>query len=244
MNNAARRPSMPDAARWRAWLSFQSLFLALFFLVYFGADRLVAHRGDAVSPAFAFEAAIPFIPWTIVPYQSVFQIFVLPLFQLTAREIDALSRQSTATLLAAGAAFLALPTHLAYRQEEVAGLFAPLYAFLFSIDAVHNCAPSLHVAFAALILLACRDRAAPAMASIYALWLAALAIATLTTHRHHILDVATGLMLAVAIRHVIPLGATATHEPARAKSKNEPGEAGGGADPRNAPLDRGKHGIV
>ena len=56
---------------WRrafAWL----LFLGPFFFVTYGfANWLAAQRADVPSLAFDWERAIPFVPWTIVPYWSI-----------------------------------------------------------------------------------------------------------------------------------------------------------------------------
>lgn len=214
--------SWPDAARWRGYMSFLGVFFLFFIPVYFGGASFAAWSGRSASPAFDFEASMPFLPWTIIIYQSLFQLFVLPLFQLSRQQLAALTRQSVTVLLCAGDIFLIAPTHLAFQRESAPGLFAPVYEFFHNVDPVYNCAPSLHVAFAALILLACAGQATPRLKYVYYFWLAILAVATLTTHQHHVIDVASGLLLATLVRWLVPLdasaGPTTANEPSARKT--------------------------
>ena len=74
---------------------------------------------------------------------------------------------------------------------------------LFMLDAPHNLAPSLHIVFSTIAVLACAHHAPrPARLGLWA-WLMAIAASTLLTHQHHILDVATGLLVAFACRALV-----------------------------------------
>lgn len=85
------------------------------------------------------------------------------------------------------------------------GMLTPLFDLMTAVDTPNNLVPSLHVTFAALILLGCAERASRPLAWIYRLWLAVMSASTLFVHQHHLLDVATGLGLAAAVRRVFPL---------------------------------------
>ena len=74
---------------WRraiAWLAFLGPF---FFLSYGFATWLTAQRAAVPSIVFAWERAIPFWPWTIVPYWIIDLAYGLSLFVCTSkRELD------------------------------------------------------------------------------------------------------------------------------------------------------------
>lgn len=198
------RLSWPDGERWRAFFKFMALFYALFFPFYFGMGHL-----SSLHSTFAlympWERDIPLIPWMIWPYLSLFSLFLLPLFHMTAGQIATLSRQSTATLLFAGATFLLFPAHLGYAPVAVEGMHHSLFQLLFMVDTPHNLVPSLHVAFSALILLGCAERASPPLVWTYSFWLLITSASTILVHQHHLLDVFGGLALAIISRRFFPL---------------------------------------
>ncbi len=90
-------------------------------------------------------------------------------------------------------------------MTAVDGFYRVFFDFLGSVDTPHNLAPSLHVAFAALIVFSCAERTTPFLSLFYVLWLAALAASTVFVHQHHLIDVATGLVLAVSVRRLSPI---------------------------------------
>jgi hypothetical protein len=66
------------------------------------------------------------------------------------------------------------------------------------MDAVNldfNQIPSLHLAFATTLVLVFGVRARPAVRGLLGLWLAAVALSTLLTHEHQVVDVVTGVAL-------------------------------------------------
>lgn len=196
--------SLPDAARWRAYLKFMGVFYLTFFPVYFGAGIIAGNSHDTFSLYCPWEQDIPLIPWMIWPYLSLFTLFLLPLVHMNPWQISALSRQSTATLVLAGVIFLVVPTQSGYPPSVVTGLYQPIFGLLARIDTPHNLAPSLHVAFSALILLACAARTSSGLAWIYRFWLLLLAASTLLVHQHHLVDVVSGLAIALIMRRLFP----------------------------------------
>lgn len=206
--SAPDRPSSrwPDRAVIRAWIRFVGVFYAVFFPVYFGAGHLAARSGRALVLALPFEADIPLVPWMIWPYLSVGPLFLLPLLHLRADAIDRLARRTVATILVAGVVFVVLPQRALFPPRRVEGLEAPLFALLGAVDTPHNLAPSLHVAIGGLIVLAVVRGVPSPLAVVYAIWFAAMAISTVLVHQHHLVDVAGGLALALAIASVRPFG--------------------------------------
>ena len=198
--------SWPDSVRWRAFLKFMALFYLFFFPFYFGAGHIAAHTRDTFGLYWAWERDIPLIPWMIWPYMTLFSLFLLPLFQMSAEQIAVLSRQSTATLVIAGATFLLVPTHLGFAPALKEELHQPLFGLLTMVDTPHNLVPSLHVAFSALILLGCAAQTSPFLARSYRFWLLIMSVSTVLVHQHHIFDVVSGLALALLMRRIFPLG--------------------------------------
>lgn len=198
--------SWPDGVRWRAFLKFMALFYVFFFPFYFGAGHIAARTHDTFGLYWSWERDIPLIPWMIWPYMTLFSLFLLPLFHMSAEQISTLSRQSTATLVIAGAVFLLVPTHLGFAPTIVEELHQPLFGLLAMVDTPHNLVPSLHVAFSALILLGCAALTSPSLAWSYRFWLLIMSASTVLIHQHHLLDVISGLTLALFIRRIFPLG--------------------------------------
>jgi membrane-associated phospholipid phosphatase len=198
--------SWPDSARWRAFLKFIVVYDILFFTIYFWAGHLAAQARKTYELYWAWERDIPLIPWMIWPYLSLLSLFVLPLFHMTPKQISMLSRQSTVTLVMAGAIFLLVPTQLGYAPVAVVGQHHQLFNFLVNVDTPHNLVPSLHVAIGALILMGCSTRTSPLLVFLYMGWLSIMAISTVLVHQHHIFDVISGLTLALFIRRFLPIG--------------------------------------
>jgi membrane-associated phospholipid phosphatase len=198
-------PSWPDRARWLAFLKFMAMFYALFLPFYFGAGHIAAGTSETFGLYWPWERNIPLVPWMIWPYLTLFSLFLLPLFHMSANQIAALSRQSSATLVFAGAVFVLVPTHSGFAPIAGEGMHRPLFALLAIVDTRHNLVPSLHVAFSALILFGCAAHARTLWAWSYRLWLLVMSASTVLVHQHHIFDVVSGLTLALLMRRVFPL---------------------------------------
>lgn len=204
------RFSWPDRTRWRAYIKYVVLFDVLFFPIYFGAGAIAAQASQTHGLYAAWELGIPLVPWMIWPYISLLLLFNLPLFHLDAGQLEKLSRQSTTVLLIAGASFVLLPTHLGFPPTAHVGFYETVFGWLGRVDTPHNAAPSLHVAVSALILLACASTASRPLALVYRLWLLLISASTVLVHQHHLLDVASGMALAVLVRSIFRLPGVAT----------------------------------
>jgi membrane-associated phospholipid phosphatase len=214
----------PDRSRCIAYLKFLALFCLFFFPVFFGAGYLQRASERPIDLYMAWETKMPFVPSMIFPYLSLFPLFALPLFHLSPQALGILSRQSTLALLIAGVVFVAAPARLGFAPRPTAGSLQPLYDFIDFVDSTRpfTAAPSLHVAFAALILLSCAAAAPRPLAAFYYVWLAVLSASTLLTHQHHLADVAGGLALALCVRAIFP-GALSAAPSASEEAIRQPG---------------------
>jgi membrane-associated phospholipid phosphatase len=150
------------------------------------------------APATALDLRFPVEPaWALVYGCLYLFLIVLPVF--VVRGEDLIRRTVYAYLfvwLAAYACFFAYPT-VAPRPPRVDGdgFAAWGLRFLYSADPPYNCFPSLHVAHSFVSALACRrvNRRLGAFAIVCA---SLVAVSTLFTRQHYVLDVAAGILLA------------------------------------------------
>jgi membrane-associated phospholipid phosphatase len=160
------------------------------------------------TPALALDRALPLQPaWALVYGSLYLFLIVLPLF--VVREEEQIRRTLLAYLtvwIAAYVCFLSYPT-VAPRPVMVLGdgFAAWGLRFLYSADPPYNCFPSLHVAHSFVSALAChRVHRGVGAGTIACATL--VAVSTLFTKQHYVLDVLAGVLLAciaclVFLRH-------------------------------------------
>jgi membrane-associated phospholipid phosphatase len=186
----------------------------VFVICYEGASRYAANRKASVriySLAFDFESDMPFIPWMLVPYMTLWIVFAASF--LCIKSPQALQTHHQRTLLAtvmAGVFFVCFPTKF---SPELAAqipiitmpLLSVLQEALLLLDHPFNQFPSLHVAYAALLfstLAAWVQNRRLKLA--VGMWLCLSALSTVLVYQHHILDIVGGLGLAgIALRTVV-----------------------------------------
>lgn len=169
---------------------------ALFGLCYPLANHLAARAGVTRSVALAWDAALPFLPWMVLPYMTSGLLFVLSFLLAGSRaELSALSRRVAFATVAACLVFAAFPLRFAFARPAVdAALPAWLFAQLSAMDQPYNQLPSLHVAYCLIFWPALRS-AVHRGAALLAAWLLLVAAATVFTYQHHLADVAGGALL-------------------------------------------------
>ena len=201
-------------------------------LVYFGADWVTGLRSERVRVHLDAELKMPFIPEFILVYRSLDPLFLIGPFVLRTRaEIRALTWALFDVTGVAGLCFLLFPAEPAYLpDEELSDLYdrADIFAMNTQIVRHYNMVPSLHVALSTVALAAygtCRGvwgRAA------LAAWGGLIALSTLLTHQHHVLDVVTGFLLGWAGYRLLyhrRLNATAARNNPASRSSDRAPEA-------------------
>ena len=181
---------------WRralAWLAFLGPF---FFATYGFATWASAQRAAVPFIAFDWERAIPFWPWTIVPYWIIDALYAASLFACATRgELDTHSKRLLTAQVVAIVVFLAAPLRFSFVAPPVDGVAGAMFAVLRTFDQPFNQLPSLHVALAVILgALYARKVAGLARVAVIA-GFAVIAASVLTTWQHHFVDVPTGALL-------------------------------------------------
>lgn len=173
------------------------LFLGPFFFASYGfANWATLQRGDAGVLAFGWERAIPFLPWTIVPYWSIDLLYGLSFLACrTDREVDRHGLRLLTVQLVAVACFLSFPLRFSFERPATEGAFGAWFAALASFDQPFNQAPSLHIALLVLIWTRFAPRLRGLPGVLAHAWLALIGVSVLTTWQHHFIDLPTGALL-------------------------------------------------
>jgi membrane-associated phospholipid phosphatase len=179
-------------------------------LAYFAIGRADLTRSSQLLHT-RLDDAIPFLPWTAWCYLPFYAaIFVMAIGGFRRRALFDRAARSVVILMLIGGA-----GHLLIRAEYPRPLLSPPYhdlshAFLAAvqrIDPPGNVFPSLHVAHSSMLaLLLIRDR--PLLGRVAAVMALFLALSTLTTKQHFVVDVLAGYLLAFMGRAVALHGGT------------------------------------
>jgi len=186
-------------AFWFFWVS------VVFFSVYPFCNWVTANRAATLSLYVSQELGIPFVPEFVWIYLSLYLLFLLPPFFLKAEQMNALGWQLIGATFFCGAVFLLMPAELGFdRVVPEDPFYSALFARIFEVDLPHNLVPSLHVAFSALILISVtRCVLSPVAKVIFGVWLVLICSSTVLVHQHHLIDVITGLLVAITFYHFI-----------------------------------------
>jgi len=180
----------PRAALWLAGLG------PFFFASYGFATWVTARREHVGAVVFAWEQAIPFVPWTIIPYWSIDILYGISLFICATRaELDMHAKRLLTAQIIAVSCFLLFPLTFTFPRPDPGGISGLLFTALGQFDKPFNQAPSLHIAL--LVILWDRfARHTPANWKwLLHGWFGLIGVSVLTTYQHHFVDIPTGAWL-------------------------------------------------
>jgi membrane-associated phospholipid phosphatase len=146
-------------------------------------------------PLTFIDKAIPFLPWTVIPY--LFLILGMYLFAFINHREDFFTALVALTIAVTinYSIYLIYPTVFNRPPAPDDGLAVSVYLWLVSIDSPANCLPSGHITTPAIgcwYLMQHRKRARIPLSIIFVL----LALTTLTTKQHYLIDIPAGLATA------------------------------------------------
>lgn len=197
---------------------------AIFYASYGATNALASARVNVPEIYFAWERALPFWAWSIVPYWSLNLLYALGFFLCKgARELARYVTQLLTAQMIATLFFIAFPLQMSWEKPAVSGLGGFLFSSLAAFDLPFNQAPSLHTILCVVVgAFYLRKVRAVWLKAALAAWFALIGLSVLTTYQHHFIDIPTGLAagcLVLLIRPLegAPLSFAIAREPARYK---------------------------
>jgi membrane-associated phospholipid phosphatase len=182
-----------------------SVGLSLFFLiVYGGCIWITSRRHDVGVFYFAWERAIPFVPFMILPYMSIDLFFVAAPFLFSSkRDLKVFVVRVGSAIVVAGICFLAIPLRFAFPRGHADGGLGMLFDWFRGLDAPYNLFPSLHAALL-LFLIDVYARHLRGSARIGVMgWFVLIGLSPLLTYQHHVIDIIGGFGLAAGCFYFI-----------------------------------------
>jgi membrane-associated phospholipid phosphatase len=168
----------------------------LFVIVYGSTSYITSLRHHVGSFYFWWERYIPFVPLFIIPYMSIDLFFVgAPFICRDDVERRVLARRIAASILIAGACFLAFPLNFEWQRPQVVGWLGAIFHFLYGFDRQYNQCPSLHMALRTILALAYVRRFGGALGWMLRVWFSLIGLSTLLTYQHHVIDILGGYAL-------------------------------------------------
>ena len=201
------RRSLPDptAPSWRESGLWTVSLGTLFFLVYGGTNWITTLRSDVGTLYLRWERMIPFVPALIIPYMSIDLLFAASPFLCTDRgELHTLARRAIFAILISTGCFLAFPLQFAFDRPQVNGFLGKIFALFTSFDRPYNLLPSLHISLLVIIWIVYRSHTKGALKVVLAWWFCLIALSTVLTYQHHVLDVIAGFIVALLDFHLFP----------------------------------------
>jgi protein-tyrosine phosphatase len=191
---------------WRQGLVALLFLGALFFASYDAANKWASAMHQVPSIVFTWEAYIPFLPWTILPYWSIDLFYGLSL--LVAANTFILKRQFLRLLTAQAiciGCFFAWPLKFSFVRPQLDGWEGFLFNALTSFDLPYNQAPSLHIVLLLILWEFFSRRVTGLSKLIVHAWSALIGVSVLTTYQHHFIDVPTGMLVGFICMWAWPL---------------------------------------
>jgi hypothetical protein len=182
---------------WRRFAVLCALITAEFAVVFYGADWFTAQHALRIHAYANAELAIPLVPVMVVPYMTMYVIFLFAPFVLrSAADLDRFAGALALVILVAGVAFVFLPAEVGFAPASAAeSIWNPWLQFAATLSRKYDLVPSLHVALFTVAAGTYATRVSATVRVLLGIWLAVVAASTVLTHQHHLIDVAAGLAL-------------------------------------------------
>lgn len=182
-----------------------SVLLSILFIVVYGSTNwLTAQRPSSQIGTWYFEwelTVIPYVPLLIVPYMSMDLFFFFATFLCrNERAINVFAKRVMFAIVVAAAFFLLLPLRLAWpTRPPVDGWFGTFVEQScnapFLMEYPHNLFPTLHIALCMIVANVYSPHTRPLVRFLLQVWFILIALSTVLTWQHHVVDVAGGVIL-------------------------------------------------
>lgn len=186
--------------------------LSIFYLLYnlmtaYSVSLYTLYPSQIHNLATPFDSMVPFIPAMIVPYSWSLILFVASFFLVrTSTQLSLLTYRLILTTIFACLIFYFYPARFSYNRSIPDDWTQFGYQFLQLVDKPFNQLPSLHVSYAMLLGVSLWDVVASKkrwILAAYRLLLTGIctliALSTVLTYQHHLLDMFGGAVLAVLV---------------------------------------------
>lgn len=183
----------------RAYFYKACLLLASLFGVLFYGTNFVSGFRFVYSTRLNLEAEMPYFPAMYVLYFSalIFPLAVL-LFAKKQEDIKTWAQDCALVITVSAIIYLIFPTSQIDIPDSATGPY--LMNVLDGLTGEFNLFPSLHVAFTATVLMAVfRMNSNCKVNAILSVWFVALCFSTLLVHKHYVLDIVGGIMIALVV---------------------------------------------
>lgn len=201
--------SMANSLHWPTRILHLLINLLAFSLIYPLANLLAQQSHVERSVVLLLDHAIPFVPWMIVPYMSSGLLLALSFLWVRSKDdVRVLSQRLLLATVVAAMVFVLYPVRFSMQRPAVdASLPSFLFGLLSAVDRPYNQMPSLHVTYCVILWASLRTSVMRyVMRMVLAVWLMLVAIATVFTYQHHLLDVVGGLLLGTVAVYAIRPG--------------------------------------
>ena len=170
--------------------------------IYLGTNEIAAQQTSFYQLYFEFEREIPMVPWMIHVYNS-FHVLLLLNFLIIKNplKIRAIAISLIASSAIAALFFLKFPAELGFSRTENMMGYEFWYDALHWLDHPHNLVPSLHITFSALsTYVISTEINSRVLKSLFLVWFLLICSSIVLVHQHHLIDIFTGLLLAVIVK--------------------------------------------
>lgn len=177
----------------------------LFYASYGLTNYLTALRAPVPEIIYGWERAMPFVPWTIIPYWSLNLLYALGFFLARTRaELHRYIAQLLAAQAIAVCGFLLFPLQISWTKPDGDGIFFALFRSLAAFDQAYNEAPSLHIILTLIVGRYYWPKLPRALRPLWLGWCLLIGGSVLTTWQHHFIDIPTALVAGACILWALP----------------------------------------
>ena len=200
--------AVSEARPWKAATLWLIALGALFFSSYNATNWLASQRAQVPSIVFAWEAYVPYAPWTIVPYWSIDLFYCISLYVCRTRaELTTQAWRLLTVQLISITVFVAAPLRCTFVRPETTGVLGAMLDALLAFDKPFNQAPALHISLLVILWVRFALHLTGAWRWLLHVWFALIGVSVMTTYQHHFFDIPTGAWLGFFCVWLFPEGA-------------------------------------